>query len=406
MTTSPEPLRSSVTSVFLVFLRLGLTSFGGPVAHLGYFREAFVVRRRWLSDDAYADLVALCQFLPGPASSQVGMALGLQRAGLLGLLAAWCGFTLPSAVLLVAFALLVSGAPDLAGAGWLLGLQAAAAAVVAQAVLGMARSLTPDRRRATIAAAAAITVLLVPGPGPQVAVIAVCGVVGVLWLSRVVGPVDEVAGTEDAGSQLAVRLPRWVAVSALAAFAVLLVVAPIAASGTGAVRLFGVFAQAGSLVFGGGHVVLPLLESQTVATHLVGHADFLAGYGAAQAVPGPLFTFAAYLGAVADGSPSGLLGAAVALVAIFLPAALLVVGALPFWHALRALPWARRVLAGVNAGVVGLLAAALWDPVITEGVRSAPALALAVAAFIALTRWSAPPWAVVIGAGLLGAVVL
>ncbi|MCE0457199.1 chromate efflux transporter [Curtobacterium flaccumfaciens] len=401
MTTSPEPLRSSAGSVFLVFLRLGLTSFGGPVAHLGYFREAFVVRRRWLRDDAYADLVALCQFLPGPASSQVGMALGLQRAGLLGLLAAWCGFTLPSAVLLVAFALLVSGTPDLDGAGWLLGLQAAAAAVVAQAVLGMARSLTPDRRRATIAAAAAIVVLLVPGPGPQVAVMAACGVVGVLWLGRVVGPVEEVAGPE-----VAVRLPRWVAVSALVAFAALLVAAPVAASGTGAVRLFGVFAQAGSLVFGGGHVVLPLLESQTVATNLVDHADFLAGYGAAQAVPGPLFTFAAYLGAVAHGSPSGLVGAAVALVAIFLPAALLVVGALPFWHVLRALPWARRVLAGVNAGVVGLLAAALWDPVITEGVRSAPALALAVAAFIALTRWSAPPWAVVIGAGLLGAVVL
>ncbi|WP_182066028.1 chromate efflux transporter [Curtobacterium sp. ME12] len=401
MTTSPEPPRSSAASVFLVFLRLGLTSFGGPVAHLGYFREAFVVRRRWLGDDAYADLVALCQFLPGPASSQVGMALGLQRAGLLGLLAAWCGFTLPSAVLLVAFALLVSGTPDLAGAGWLLGLQAAAAAVVAQAVLGMARSLTPDRRRATIAAAAAIVVLLVPGPGPQVAVMAACGVVGALWLRGVVAPPQDVA---DAG--VAVRLPRWVAVSALIAFAALLVAAPVAASGTGAVRLFGVFAQAGSLVFGGGHVVLPLLESQTVATHLVDHADFLAGYGAAQAVPGPLFTFAAYLGAVADGSPSGLVGAAVALVAIFLPAALLVIGALPFWHALRALPWARRVLAGVNAGVVGLLAAALWDPVITEGIRSASALALAVAAFIALTRWSAPPWAVVIGAGLLGAVVL
>ncbi|WP_433928653.1 chromate efflux transporter [Curtobacterium flaccumfaciens] len=401
MTTSPEPLRSSAGSVFLVFLRLGMTSFGGPVAHLGYFREAFVVRRRWLRDDAYADLVALCQFLPGPASSQVGMALGLQRAGLLGLLAAWCGFTLPSAVLLVAFALLVSGTPDLAGAGWLLGLQAAAAAVVAQAVLGMARSLTPDRRRATIAAAAAIVVLLVPGPGPQVAVIAVCGVVGAVWLRGVVAPPEDVADAE-----VAVRLPRWVAVSALVAFAALLVAAPVAASGTGAVRLFGVFAQAGSLVFGGGHVVLPLLESQTVATHLVGHADFLAGYGAAQAVPGPLFTFAAYLGAVADGSPSGLLGAAVALVAIFLPAALLVIGALPFWHVLRTLPWARRVLAGVNAGVVGILAAALWDPVITEGVRSAPALALAVAAFTALTRWSAPPWAVVIGAGLLGAVVL
>jgi len=335
------------------------------------------------------------------------MALGLQRAGLLGLLAAWCGFTLPSAVLLVAFALLVSGTPDLADAGWLLGLQAAAAAVVAQAVLGMARSLTPDRRRATIAAAAAVVVLLVPGPGPQVAVMAACGVVGVLWLGRVVGPVEPVEPVEEvAGTEVAVRLPRWVAVSALVAFAALLVAAPVAASGTGALRLFGVFAQAGSLVFGGGHVVLPLLESQTVATHLVDHADFLAGYGAAQAVPGPLFTFAAYLGAVADGSPSGLVGAAVALVAIFLPAALLVVGALPFWHVLRALPWARRVLAGVNAGVVGLLAAALWDPVITEGVRSEPALALAVAAFIALTRWSAPPWAVVIGAGLLGAVVL
>ncbi|MCU0154299.1 chromate efflux transporter [Curtobacterium poinsettiae] len=403
MTTSPEPLRSSAASVFLVFLRLGLTSFGGPVAHLGYFRETFVVRRRWLGDDAYADLVALCQFLPGPASSQVGMALGLQRAGLLGLLAAWCGFTLPSAVLLVAFALLVSGTPDLAGAGWLLGLQAAAAAVVAQAVLGMARSLTPDRRRATVAAAAAIVALLVPGPGPQVAVIAVCGVVGAVWLRGVVA-VGVDAGATDTGG--AVRLPRWVAVSALVAFAALLVAAPIAANGTGAVRLFGVFAQAGSLVFGGGHVVLPLLESQTVATHLVGHADFLAGYGAAQAVPGPLFTFAAYLGAVAHGSPGGVLGATVALVAIFLPAALLVIGALPFWHVLRALPWARRVLAGVNAGVVGLLAAALWDPVITEGVRSAPALALAVAAFTALTRWSAPPWAVVIGAGLLGAVVL
>jgi chromate transporter len=395
------PARSSVASVFLVFLRLGLTSFGGPVAHLGYFRDAFVVRRRWLDEDAYADLVALCQFLPGPASSQVGMALGLQRAGLLGLVAAWCGFTLPSAVLLVAFALLATGSPDVASAGWLLGLQAAAAAVVAQAVLGMARSLTPDRRRATLAAAAAIVVLLAPGPAAQVGVIAVCGAIGALWLRGVVHP------TGDLGrSGAVVRLPRWVAVTALGAFVVLLVAAPVAASGTGAVRLFGVFAQAGSLVFGGGHVVLPLLESQTVATHLVGHTDFLAGYGAAQAVPGPLFTFAAYLGAVTEGSPSGLVGAAVALVGIFLPAALLVVGALPFWHTLRALPWARRVLAGVNAGVVGLLAAALWDPVITEGVGSVTALALAVASFVALVHWSAPPWAVVIGAGLLGAVLL
>ncbi|MCA5924274.1 chromate efflux transporter [Curtobacterium oceanosedimentum] len=400
--TAPTASSSSAVSVFLVFLRLGLTSFGGPVAHLAYFRDAFVVRRRWVTEAAYADLVALCQFLPGPASSQVGMALGLQRAGLLGLLAAWCGFTLPSAVLLVAFALLVSGTPDLADAGWLLGLQAAAAAVVAQAVLGMARSLAPDARRATIAAAVTIVVLLAPGPAAQVAVIAACGLVGALWLRGVVQPAGD-----DTGDGIVVRLPRWVAPTAFVAFGAVLVAAPVAAAaGTGLVRSAGLFAQAGALVFGGGHVVLPLLESQTVATDLVGHADFLAGYGAAQAVPGPLFTFAAYLGAVSDGGAGGIVGAAVALVAVFLPAALLVVAALPSWHTLRRLPWARRVLAGVNAGVVGLLAAALWDPVLTEGVRSPVALALAVAAFVALTRWSAPPWAVVIGAGLLGAVVL
>lgn len=400
--TVPTASSSSAASVFLVFLRLGLTSFGGPVAHLAYFRDAFVVRRRWVTEAAYADLVALCQFLPGPASSQVGMALGLQRAGLLGLLAAWCGFTLPSAVLLVAFALLVSGTPDLADAGWLLGLQAAAAAVVAQAVLGMARSLAPDARRATIAAAATIVVLLAPGPAAQVGVIAACGLVGALWLRGVVQPAGD-----DVGDGIVVHLPRWVAPTAFAAFVAVLVAALVAAAaGTGLVRSAGLFAQAGALVFGGGHVVLPLLESQTVATDLVGHADFLAGYGAAQAVPGPLFTFAAYLGAVSDGGAGGIVGAAVALVAVFLPAALLVVAALPSWHTLRRLPWARRVLAGVNAGVVGLLAAALWDPVLTEGVRSPVALALAVAAFVALTRWSAPPWAVVIGAGLLGAVVL
>ncbi len=400
--TVPTASSSSAASVFLVFLRLGLTSFGGPVAHLAYFRDAFVVRRRWVTEAAYADLVALCQFLPGPASSQVGMALGLQRAGLLGLLAAWCGFTLPSAVLLVAFALLVSGTPDLADAGWLLGLQAAAAAAVAQAVLGMARSLAPDARRATIAAAATIVVLLAPGPAAQVGVIAACGLVGALWLRGIVQPAGD-----DTGDGIVVRLPRWVAPTAFGAFVAVLVAAPVAAAaGTGLVRSAGLFAQAGALVFGGGHVVLPLLESQTVATDLVGQADFLAGYGAAQAVPGPLFTFAAYLGAVSDGGAGGIVGAAVALVAVFLPAALLVVAALPSWHTLRRLPWARRVLAGVNAGVVGLLAAALWNPVLTEGVRSPVALALAVAAFVALTRWSAPPWAVVIGAGLLGAVVL
>lgn len=403
--TAAQPVRnatrSSVGEVFLVFLRLGLTSFGGPVAHLGYFRTAFVVRRRWLSDRAYADLVALCQFLPGPASSQVGMAIGLQRAGALGMLAAWCAFTLPSAVLLVGFAFAVRALGDLSRAGWVIGVEAAAVAVVAQAVLGMARTLAPDRRRATIAAGAAVAVLLAPTAALQVAVIAVAGLVGWLWLRA-----DETDAPDEAA--FTVRVPRAVAVGALVVYGVLLAALPVAAAvtGNGGVRLFGVFYQAGALVFGGGHVVLPLLEAQTVATHLVGHDDFLAGYGAAQAVPGPLFTFAAFLGTVSTGSPTGLVGAAVALVGIFLPAALLVVGGLPFWQALRHLAWARRALLGVNAGVVGLLAAALYDPVFTEGIGSPVALAVAIAAFVALTRWAAPPWTVVVAAGLIGVVVL
>jgi chromate transporter len=414
MTTSDSPgqvpaTRGTTLEVFITFLRLGLTSFGGPVAHLGYFRDAFVVRRRWLGDRAYADLVALCQFLPGPASSQVGMAIGLQRAGMRGLLAAWAGFTLPSAVLLVAFGFGVTALGTGAGAGWIGGLKAAAVAVVAQAVLGMTGSLAPDARRATIAGAAAIGTLLAPSvlglPGAlsQVGVIVLAGVAGLLWLSS----------TSDDGVDEPFTVPvrRGAAVACLVVFGVLLVALPLlaAATGDGVARLVDTFYRAGSLVFGGGHVVLPLLQAETVPG-LVGHDQFLAGYGAAQAVPGPLFTFAAYLGAVTTSGPTGLAGASIALVSIFLPSALLVVGALPFWERLRRAPRARRALTGVNAGVVGLLAAALYDPVFTQGVLAADnplvALSLAIGAFVALAKWSAPPWAVVIAAGLLGWVVL
>jgi chromate transporter len=408
----PTPTATGATrEVFVAFLRLGLTSFGGPVAHLGYFREAFVVRRRWLGDRAYADLVALCQFLPGPASSQVGMAIGLRRAGIRGLLAAWAGFTLPSALLLVAFAYGVTAIGSDAGAGWIGGLKAAAVAVVAQAVLGMTRTLAPDARRATIAGAAAILTLLAPSvlglpvALSQVGVIVLAGIAGLLWLAPT---------PDDDGGQEPFDVPvrRRLAVACLVVFGVLLVTLPLlaAATGDGMARLVDVFYRAGSLVFGGGHVVLPLLQAETVPSGLVGHDQFLAGYGAAQAVPGPLFTFAAYLGAVTTSGPTGLAGAAIALVAIFTPSALLIVGALPFWERLRGAPRARRALAGVNAGVVGLLAAALYDPVFTQGVLAASnplvALALAIAAFVALATWSAPPWAVVIAAGLLGWAVL
>jgi len=384
-----------------VFLRLGVTSFGGPVAHLGYFRDAFVVRRRWLSEKAYADLVALCQFLPGPASSQLGMAIGLQRAGFLGMLAAWCAFTLPSAVLLTAFAFGVEALGDLSGAGWVLGLKAAAVAVVAQAVLGMARTLAPDTRRATIAVGAMVAVLLIPSSLGQVIVIAASALAGLLWLG--VAPTE--IGETDA---FAVRVPRTIAVTCLALFFALLAALPLASAAThdGGIRLADVFYRSGALVFGGGHVVLPLLQAGTVQTGLVSHSDFLAGYGAAQAVPGPLFTFAAFLGAVMRSGPTGIAGAAIALGSIFLPAALLIVGALPFWDGLRTAPRVRRALMGVNAGVVGLLAAALYNPVFTSGITSARTLAVAVAAFLALQVWKSPPWAVVIGAGVIGFLLL
>ncbi|MEA5116583.1 MAG: chromate efflux transporter, partial [Propionicimonas sp.] len=309
----------SLVQVALVFLRLGLTSFGGPVAHLGYFHTEFVERRKWLSDRAYADLVALCQFLPGPASSQVGMAIGLQRAGLLGLLAAWIGFTLPSALLLFGFAMGVAALGDLSRAGWVLGLKAAAVAVVAHAVLGMAKSVTPDGRRATIAVGAMIVVLLVPSPLATIGALVLAGIAGLCWLTAPSMP-------EGGSDHFPIRLSRGGALASLAGFAALLAGLPIlaAATGNGALGLVDTFYRAGALVFGGGHVVLPLLQAETVQTGLIDPGIFLAGYGAAQAVPGPLFTFAAFLGAVTTGGPSGALGAGLALVAVFLPSALLV----------------------------------------------------------------------------------
>ena len=372
------------------FLRLGLTSFGGPVAHLGYFREEFVHRRRWLDDKSYADLVALCQFLPGPASSQVGLAVGLLRGGYAGAFAAWIGFTLPSAVAMVAFGYGIGALGDAAGSGWSHGLKVAAVAVVAQAVLGMARTLAPDRARATLAVAAAIIALGAPSSWGQIGAIALGGIVGALLLRG--------GGEATAPAALPLNVSRTLGALLLVAFFVLLIGLPLLAAAipSQALREFDAFYRAGSLVFGGGHVVLPLLQASVVPPGWVSNDAFLAGYGAAQAVPGPLFTFAAYLGTVMGPPPNGWIGASICLVAIFLPSFFLVIGALPFWEELRRRPLAQASLRGVNAAVVGLLLAALYQPVWTVGITNAADFALAVAAFLLLFMWQTPPWLVVI----------
>jgi chromate transporter len=383
--------------VLAAFTRLGLTSFGGPVAHLGYFRTEFVERRAWLSDRAYAELAALAQFLPGPASSQVGMALGLSRAGFPGLVAAWVAFTLPSALLMIGFAY---GFGALGTGGWLDGMKAAAVAVVAHAVLGMAQSLAPDRPRATIAVVGMVVALMLPTALGQVLVIVLGGLAGLALLAPAAGDGPE----ED---MLRVPVPRGVAAACLVAFFALLLLLPaLAQGGSGLVTLIDGFYRAGALVFGGGHVALPLLQAEMVGTGRVPAEAFLAGYGAAQAVPGPLFSFAAFLGAASTEAPNGVAGGMIALVAIFLPSALLIVGALPFWARLRRSPRAQQALTGVNAAVVGLLAAVLYRPVFTEGVPSAEAMAIAALAFVALAVWRVPAWAVVLAAGLAGAAVL
>ncbi len=380
--------RGSIGEVFAAFLKLGLTSFGGPIAHIGYFREAFVVRRRWIDETGYADLVALCQFLPGPASSQVGFALGLLRAGPLGAVAAWVGFTLPSACLMLLFAYGASRFDGPVGIAVIHGLNLVAVAVVAQAVWGMARTLTPDGPRAALALTALVTVTLLGGAWGQVAAIGV-GAIGGIWLCR--------ATANAARQPIRFKVSRTAGVACLALFALLLVGLPLLASTPGlqGLTLFDAFYLSGALVFGGGHVVLPLLQAAVVEPGWTDDATFLAGYGVAQAVPGPLFTFAAYLGAVVAPVPRGIWGAAVALVAIFFPGLLILLGALPFWDALRARPAAQAALRGVNAAVVGILAAALYNPVWVSAVVSPYDFAIAAAGFVLLTVWRLPPIAVV-----------
>jgi chromate transporter len=385
--------------VLAVFLRLGLTSFGGPVAHLGYFRDEFVHRRRWLDDRGYADLVALCQFLPGPASSQVGIAVGLLRAGTLGALAAWTGFTLPSAAAMIVFGYGIEALGNAAGSGWLHGLKVAAVAVVAQAVLGMARALAPDRARATLAVVAAIIALAVPSAFGQIGAILIGAVAGVTLLRGTVA-VEQTAA-------LPVSVSRAAGAALLILFFVLLIGLPLLTSAipSHALAEFDAFYRAGSLVFGGGHVVLPLLQASVVPPGWVSNDAFLAGYGAAQAVPGPLFTFAAYLGTVMGPQPNGWVGGVICLIAIFLPSFLLVIGALPFWEELRRRPLAQAALRGVNAAVVGLLLAALYQPVWTVGITNAADFALASAAFLLLFMWQTPPWLVVILSAAGGALI-
>jgi chromate transporter len=388
----------SAGEVFGAFLKLGLTSFGGPIAHLGYFRDEFVTRRKWLSDTAYADLVALCQFLPGPASSQTGFAIGLMRAGWAGAIAAFLAFTLPSALLLVAFALTAASLGGPIADGALHGLKLVAVAIVAQAVLGMARSLCPDAPRASIAAGAVVLLALLPGAVGMVGAI-LAGAVAGLALGR---------GTASAGgAALPVPVPRKAAWGALAAFAGLLIALPLLAPLGQGWAVADAFYRAGALVFGGGHVVLPLLEAEVVAPGWVTPDAFLAGYGAAQAVPGPLFTFAAYLGAVLGPTPNGITGAALALVAIFLPGFLVLVGCLPFWDSLRRDARAQSAMQGANAAVVGILGAALYHPVFTGAVGGMADFGLALAGFVLLVAWKTPPWVVVLlGAGLGAALSL
>ncbi|WP_017475110.1 chromate efflux transporter [Pseudomonas sp. PAMC 26793] len=382
----------SAGSVFLIFLRLGLISFGGPVAHLGYFRDEFVARRRWLSERSYAELVALCQFLPGPASSQVGIALGLSRAGYAGALAAWAGFTLPSATALILFAVGLSEYAAVLSSGALHGLKVVAVAVVAQAVWGMARHLCNDVPRATIMMIAACVALLVPFAWGQVGVIAIAALTGLrLFTPR--------AGVEH--EALPITVSRRAGMLWLSLFVLLLLGLPLAAHWlpNPTLALVDAFYRVGSLVFGGGHVVLPLLQAQVVPSGWVSHEVFLAGYGATQAVPGPLFTFAAFLGAsMGQGWTTGV----IALLAIFAPSFLLIMGALPFWDSMRRSVRAQGALAGVNAAVVGLLLAALYQPVWTNAIFRPADFALALVALVALMFWKLPPWLVVAVGALAG----
>ncbi len=395
-TTTPSDVETgnvvpsaSAGEILRIFLKLGLLSFGGPVAHIGYFRAEFVERRKWLNELAYADIVALCQFLPGPASSQVAVSLGILISGLKGGLAAWCGFTLPSAVALILFAYGVDRIGDLSHASWLHGLKIVAVAVVAQAVWGMARTLCPDRQRVTLAIGAALLVLALHSTAGQVGAIIVGALVGWRFIP---------ASSAAVVGRLAFGVNRRVAVGALAIFFAVLFLLPFAATASGShvLDMVARFYRSGSLVFGGGHVVLPLLQQAVVPPGWISNDSFLAGYGAAQAVPGPLFTFAAYLGAAMSLPPNGWLGGMICLASIYLPSFLLLIGILPFWDTLRDRLSVQSALKGVNAAVVGLLLAALYTPVWTNGINSSTDFAIGLVAFLLLTFWRMPAWLVVV----------
>jgi chromate transporter len=390
----------TVMDPFLLFLRLGLTSFGGPVAHLGYFRQEFVERRKWLTEEAFVDLVALCQFLPGPTSSQVSYSIGMTRGGIPGAIAAWAAFTLPSAIIMLLAAYGVHWVGQEQGATWLHGLKVVAVAVVAQAVWSMATKLCTDRTRMTFAFAAAVIILLTNNAGMQVLTIALGALAGWKFI-----PMESTGG----GSEQFTRFPnRFQSIVSLTLFALGFLLLPVLAAGQrdGWLPLFDGFFRSGSLVFGGGHVVLPLLQAEVVPKGWVDNNTFLAGYGIAQALPGPLFSFAAYLGAAKNGYPSGWLAGLWCLFAILLPPILLVTGLLPLWSRLRASPSAQAVLAGANATVVGLLLAALYQPIWTSAIDSAKALALALLLFAGLQFWRIAPWILVIVGAVLGAVLL
>jgi chromate transporter len=394
--------REPLLAVFTAFLKLGLTSFGGPIAHLGYFREEFVVRKKWLDDRVYADLVALCQFTPGPASSKVGIGIGLAKAGLPGAFAAWLAFTMPSALALLLFAYGVEMFASDLGSGWLQGLKVVAVAVVAQAVWGMAKNLCPDASRFTLAVVAAVIAMAWPTSPGQVVAIAVGAIVGCAFLG---------GKSDDLPVDMRISLGKTAGALSLTLFFLLLVGLPAASAvyQSQSLALFDSFYRSGSLVFGGGHVVLPLLQSEVVPPGWVSNDAFLAGYGAAQAVPGPLFTFAAYLGAIMGPEPNGWQGALLCVGAIFLPAFLLVIGVLPFWDDLRRFKAVRSALVGVNAAVVGLLLAALYNPVWTSAIKTPADFGLGLAAFALLMFWKVPPWLVVIlsaiGGWALGLIV-
>ncbi|HVU38997.1 MAG TPA: chromate efflux transporter [Opitutales bacterium] len=410
------PQFSRVAEIFAVFLKLGCICFGGPVAHLGYFHDEFVRQRRWLDEAHYTDLIALCNFLPGPASSQTVFAIGMGRAGLAGALAGSVAFMLPSAVVMILFGYGLAQLGDVATAGWLHGLKLAAAAVVAQAVLQMARRLCPDFPRALLALAAGATVLLLPGAYAQIAVLAAGGAVG--WMMRfrfaVCGlPTGNAAGGSPKQNPTVAKLQtgnwkpktshKFAAAVLLIYLALLFILPPLAmASGHRSAKVFASFYRAGALVFGGGHVVLPLLRAEVVPPGWIGDSSFLAGYGAAQALPGPLFTFAAYLGTMIFAGPHAWLGGLLCLFAIYLPAWLVVGGALPFWHTLRGKTWAQGALRGANAAVVGILFAALVYPISFETINDWRDAGLALAALLLLEKWRVPPWAVVLLAAAAG----